>query len=117
MDVTALGIVAGVVLVFVFACINARKSQGFDAGNSFLVFGASFAIITGVQLLQAAYIGNERNLPRDWRTYLGAASIIGIGLSVDFLIKAFRSALSVPATPEAAPSGESADNKNADRNK
>jgi len=105
MDVTALGIVIGAVLVFTFACINARKSQGFDAGNSFLVFCASFAIITGVQLLQAAYVGNEKDLPRDWRTYLGAASIIGIGLSADFLIKAFRSALSASATlGDASPS-------------
>ncbi len=100
MDTTALGIVVGAILVLAFTGLKLRKVPGFDAGNSFLVFGASFAIITGVELLKAAYIGNEQNLPKDWRIYLGAASIIGIGLSADYLIRAFRSALSGSATPD-----------------
>lgn len=100
MDLTALGIVAGVILVLAFTFINARNSKGFDAGNSFLVFGATFAMITGAQLLEAAYYGNEQNLPRDWRVYLSAASVIGIGLTADFLIKAFRSAFAVSASPD-----------------
>ena len=92
MDISALGITAGIFGVAIFAIIKAIRQRTFDAGNSFLIFGAIFAVTGGIRLIATALVGNEKKLPYFWREYLAVAAVIGIGLSFQFVIKAFRSA-------------------------
>lgn len=96
MDTTAIGIAIGIVGVAIFATILAIRQRTFNVANSVLVFLAFFAVSVGADLLRAAFLGNEKNLPKSWREYIAVAAVVGIGLSLNFLVRTLRSAWTRP---------------------
>lgn len=91
MDITATGIAIGICGVVIFAVIQLIRQRTFDVINSVLVFLALFTIPLGVDLLRAAFIGDEKNLPTSWREYLAVAAAVGIGLAFSYIVRAFKS--------------------------
>ncbi|MFY0678689.1 MAG: hypothetical protein JXR18_15540 [Neptuniibacter sp.] len=72
------------------------KKKGFDISNIALIFLAIFAISSGVELINAALIGDPNNLPSSWREYIGVAGMVGIGLSLNYVITAVKKVFSIP---------------------
>jgi hypothetical protein len=56
-----------------------------------LMFLAGFAIPGGAHLIRAALSGNPNTLPSNWREYVAVAGIAAIGLSLQQIVKSFRS--------------------------
>jgi hypothetical protein len=57
---------------------------------------AIFAILAGIELILAAIQGDPNNLPSTWREYLAVAGMVGIGLSLNFVVQALKKVLSIP---------------------
>lgn len=109
MDTTAWGIAAGAVGTAAFAVLKAFRHKTFDLENSVVVFLGLFALLTGAELLKVALLGEEADLPHTWRQYLAVAAIVAIGLSANYLTRAFRSVLQrtvVAASEDESLSGE-----------
>ncbi|MBI4833404.1 MAG: hypothetical protein HY811_01105 [Planctomycetes bacterium] len=101
MDTTALGIMAGIGGVFVFVIIQLFRQRTWNIINTVLVFLAYFSIPAGVDLLMAAFWGDEKKLPELWRQYIVVASIVVIGVSIQFVIQTLKSAWTkLPASEE-----------------
>ena len=96
-DSTAIGICLSILGCFLFASLEFYKNKDFEIGNIALVFLAIFAISAGVELIYAALKGDPNNLPSSWREYLGVAGMVGIGLSINFVISAVKKVLTGPA--------------------
>ncbi len=107
-DGTALGILIGVVFSFAFACLEFYKRKDFKVNNVALVFLAVYAISSGFELIIAALHGDPSNLPSSWREYIGVAGMVGIGLSLNYVINAVKEVL---ASSPARKSEETAENK------
>ena len=95
-DTTALGICLSIIGCILFAGLEFYKSKDFEIGNIALVFLAIFAITAGIELIYAALKGDPENLPSSWREYLGVAGMVGIGLSLNFVINAVKKVLDDP---------------------
>lgn len=106
-DSTALGIGLSILGCILFAALEFYKNKDFEIGNIALVFLAIFAISAGVELIYAALKGDPNNLPSSWREYLGVAGMVGIGLSLNFVITAVKKVLTDPAeTQSSSPASE-----------
>jgi phosphatidylserine synthase len=98
MDITALGIVAGILATAVYTLTRALRQKSFDIGATITAFLAGFSIPTGAQLIRVALSGDLRVLPSSWREYVAAAGIVAIGLSMHFLAQSLRNAWAKQAT-------------------
>lgn len=92
-DGTAFGILISVIFSISFAALEFYKRKDFKVNNVALVFLAVYAISSGVELILAALHGDPNNLPSSWREYIGVAGMIGIGLSLNFVINAIKDVL------------------------
>ncbi|MFY0678400.1 MAG: hypothetical protein JXR18_14075 [Neptuniibacter sp.] len=95
-DSTALGITISIFGCIAFALLEFIKKKDFDISNIALIFLAIFAISSGVELINAALIGDPNNLPSSWREYIGVAGMVGIGLSLNYVITAVKKVFSIP---------------------
>lgn len=106
-DPTALGISLSIVGCILFACLEFYKNKDLEIGNIALVFLAIFAISAGAELIYAALKGDPNNLPSSWREYLGVAGMVGIGLSLNFVISAVKKVLREPSeVQDSSPANE-----------
>ncbi len=96
LDITSLGIFLGIVGSIIFGALDFRRRHQFDISNIALVFLAIFAILAGIELILAAIKGDPNNLPSAWREYLAVAGMVGIGLSLNFVVQALKKVLSEP---------------------
>ena len=92
-DTTAIGICLAIIACIGFAALEFHNNKDFEIGNIALVFLAIFAISSGIELIYAAIKGDPNNLPTNWREYLGVAGMVGIGLSINFVINAIKKTL------------------------
>ncbi|WP_421333206.1 hypothetical protein [Aeromonas sp. 603607] len=92
-DGTAFGILVSVCFSFAFACLEFYKRRDFKVNNVALVFLAVYAISSGGELILAALHGDPNNLPSSWREYIGVAGMVGIGLSLNYVINAVKEVL------------------------
>jgi drug/metabolite transporter (DMT)-like permease len=102
MDVTGIGVAAGVAVALGFAAVKALRQRTFDAEQCLVVFLGAYGAVAGTFLIRAAWAGACGALPGDWREYLAAAGVVSIGLSCSYVLRALRSAW---ARGDAAPSG------------
>jgi len=98
-DTTALGITLGIVVSFIFGLLEFRHRQQIDIGNVTLVFLAIFAILAGIELIVAALQGDPNNLPSAWREYLAVAGMVGIGLSLNFVVQTAKKVMNPTQAP------------------
>lgn len=89
-DMSTIGIMVGILCAALYACARARRQRSFDATNVALVFLAGVAAVGTINLLRAALLGSEASLPASWREHLALAALIGFGLALDFIAKAFE---------------------------
>ncbi|MEZ8696692.1 hypothetical protein [Vibrio lentus] len=92
-DGTAFGILVSVCFSIAFACLEFYKRGDFKVNNVALVFLAVYAISSGCELIFAALHGDPNNLPSSWREYISVAGMVGIGLSLNYVINAVKEVL------------------------
>jgi len=92
-DITGMGIAAGILFAAIYAITELIRNKGLEVINSAVVFLTIFAIVAGGNLIAVAMEGNPNNLPSSWREYLGAAGVVGIGLSLQHLISVVKKLL------------------------
>lgn len=107
-DITSLGISLGIVGSVAFGILEFRRKHQFDIGNVALVFLAIFAILAGIELIIAAFAGDPNNLPSAWREYLAVAGMIGIWLSLNFVVQALKKVMSIPVKAAAVTQSDDA---------
>lgn len=104
-DITGLGIAAGIICAFIYAVTELIRHKDLEVINSAVVFLTIFAIVAGGNLILVAMKGDPQNLPSTWREYLGAAGVVGIGLSLQHLVNVVKKVFS-PRVGRAKPAGE-----------
>ena len=93
-DVTGAGIAVGILGAAIYAIVELIRHKDLEVINSAVVFLTILATIAGANLIVVAVEGDPQNLPSSWREYLGAAGVVGIGLSLQHLIAVIRRVLS-----------------------
>ena len=89
-DSTAIAIIIGLVGAGFFVLIEFYRYRELEVINSVVVFLALYAAFVGYELIAAALEGNPSHLPKTWREYLGVAGVVGIGLSLQHIIRTFK---------------------------
>jgi hypothetical protein len=89
-DSTAIAIIIGLGGAVFYASIELYRHKELEVINSVVVFLALYAVFAGYELIAAALYGDPNNLPKSWREYLGVAGVVGIGLSLQHIIKTFK---------------------------
>ena len=105
MDTTAIGIGLGISAAIAYVLCRAVRQRTFDLQHMILVFLGAFSIPGGVQLVAAAYIGNQINLPSSWREHVAVAGITVVGIAAQYLFGAFHNSWPRQATPPSDPGG------------
>jgi len=80
LDITSLGIFLGTIGSIIFGVLEFRRRH---------------QVLAGVELISAAFAGDPNNLPSAWREYLAVAGMVGIGLSLNFVVQALKKVLSI----------------------
>lgn len=96
-DITGVGIAAGILFAGIYAIVELIRHKDLEVINSAVVFLTIFAMVAGGNLIAVAMEGDPGNLPSSWREYLGAAGVVGIGLSLQHLVNVVKRLVSVPA--------------------
>jgi len=91
MDLHALSIGSGVLLMIVYVSHCVKKSTTFSPFTCGVMFLCGYAFIGGIQLIIAAWKNDPSRLPLNWPEYMGAAGAVGMGLAIEQVIKLFRS--------------------------
>jgi hypothetical protein len=99
-DATGLGIANGVLCCVVRAVRAIRQGQELDHFQTGVVFLAGFGTVGGVHLVVAAFRGDPAALPSSWREYIAVTGVVGLGLSLNALIRTFRRPPSVVAVTQ-----------------
>lgn len=86
-DSTAIAIICALVGTVIFLIIEFIRHKEIEVTNSVVIFLAIYAVWAGSELIVAALAGDPSNLPKNWREYLGVAGVVGIGLSLQHIIK------------------------------
>lgn len=89
-DITGIGIVVALIGTAIFAAIEMFRHKDIEVMNSVVVFLALYAMVAGTKLISAALYGDPESLPSSWREYLCVAGVVGIGLSLQHLIKSTK---------------------------
>ena len=98
MDLTALGISAGLAACLGYAVAKHLRHGMIDVLSSVLCFLSGFSVPAGGALIIAAIRGDATKLPASWREYVTVAGIVIIGLAAQHLLRVFREALTRSAT-------------------
>lgn len=96
-DITGLGIAVGIGFAAIYAVVELVRHKDLEVINSAVVFLTIFAMVAGGNLIVVAMEGDPESLPSSWREYLGAAGVVGIGLSLQHLVTVVKKLLSPPA--------------------
>jgi len=86
-DSTAIAITCALVGTGLFVVVEFYRHKEIEVTNSVVIFLAIYAVFGGGDLISAALVGDPDNLPKNWREYLGVAGVVGIGLSLQHIIK------------------------------
>ena len=109
MDTTAFGIALGVLAALAYALTRAVRQHSFDVGSLILVLLAGFSVPAGGLLIVAAWSGNPASLPSSWREYVTVGGAAAMGLSLHYLVQAFRNVWPKRATPATEQAAKPAD--------
>ena len=90
MDLTAIGIILGLIGTLTYVVVRFVRDRSFNLVASILIFLAFFAIPGGCALIKAALIGDITALPSTWRKHIAIAGVVVLGLLLQFLINTFR---------------------------
>ena len=97
MDMTTIGIGTGVFVAVLYIGLFIWKRGSIpEITGIMVVFLAGYALVAGYDLLVAAFRGDPLKLPSDWRQYVGAVGVAGMGLSGKSLLKHFKVVLDWP---------------------
>lgn len=86
-DSTAIAIICALIGTAIFFVVEFIRYKEIEVTNSVVIFLAIYAVWGGSELIAAALAGDPSNLPKSWREYLGVAGVVGIGLSLQHIIK------------------------------
>lgn len=90
LDSTAIAIAVSLAGTGAFLLLEFIRHKEIDVTNCVVIFLALYAVFGGYELIAAALNGDPENLPRTWREYLGVAGVVGIGLSLQHIIKTVK---------------------------
>ena len=91
MDMTTIGIGTGIFVAVLYIVLYFWKRGSIpEIAGIMVVFFAGYALVAGYDLLVAAFRGDPLKLPSDWRQYVGAVGVAGVGLSAQSLLKHFK---------------------------
>nr|VFK39518.1 MAG: hypothetical protein BECKSD772F_GA0070984_10427 [Candidatus Kentron sp. SD]VFK44682.1 MAG: hypothetical protein BECKSD772E_GA0070983_10428 [Candidatus Kentron sp. SD]VFK79421.1 MAG: hypothetical protein BECKSD772D_GA0070982_10497 [Candidatus Kentron sp. SD] len=96
LDTIKLGIVFCLLASTIFGGLEIYRHRKIEIGNIILICFAIFAILGGVDLINASFHGDAENLPPRWREYLTVSGIAGIGVSLNLIVGKVRPLLSNP---------------------
>lgn len=100
MDLTALGIITGVLGAGIYTAIGVIRRKPLNIIKSVVVFLAFFGIPIGASLIFAAISGDRDALPVSWREYTAVAGIVAICLALQYILEVYKDRLSEPADSE-----------------
>jgi drug/metabolite transporter (DMT)-like permease len=90
MDVTGIGIVAGLVTAGAYSAMALLRRRRFELEITIVVFLSGVGVVVGGVLILVALSGDPAKLPSSWRDYVAVAGIVAIGISLRYVVQSLR---------------------------
>ena len=102
-DPTTIALIFALIGAGIYMLIELIKQKEIEIINSVVIFLALYAVFGCYELISAALVGDPNNLPKTWREYLGVAGVVGVGLSLQHIIKTFKKVMAKSGSAEKIP--------------